>query len=60
MISRLTFVAVSLAVLTTASLAFAAESRHDARTHAEPAPVTKTVQLERVVITAKRLPQGAL
>lgn len=54
MISRLTTLAVSFAVLTTASLAFAASSYESAPVAAKPAQV---LQLERVVIVGKRLPQ---
>ena len=56
MISRLSAIAACFAVLATASLAFATGSRDDAsatQAVAAPAPV---VQLERVVVTAKRLP----
>ena len=55
MTSRLTAVAAFFAVLATASLAYAAELRY-------PAPATsatvqaQVVQLERVVVTATRLP----
>lgn len=60
MISRLTSFAVAFAVIGAASLAFAAEAREDvlaARAAKAAAPV---VQLERVVITAQRLPQAGL
>ena len=56
MTSRLTALAACFAVLATASLAFAAGSRGDPfATHATAAP-SPVVQLERVVVTAKRLP----
>jgi len=61
MISRLTAHAVIFAILGTASLAFAASLQQDmsgtsaATTSAKP---VRIIQLERVVITAKRLPQA--
>jgi hypothetical protein len=60
MISRLTAHAVIFAVLGTASLAFAASLHQDAPM--APSAASKqirVVQLERVVVTAKRLPQAA-
>lgn len=61
MISRLTAIAACFAVLAAVSLAFAAEARQGAgaadRATAQP---VRTVQLERVVITGKRLPQASL
>jgi len=57
MTSRLTAFAALFAVLATASLAVAANLRHDARpSGSAAAPV---VQLERVVVTAKRLPSAS-
>ena len=57
MISRLTALAATFAILATASLAFAANTRHDA---ASPAPAAtspvRIEQLERVVVMVKRLP----
>lgn len=53
MISRLTTIATLFAVLSAASLAIAAEARQAAAAKAEAMPV---VQMERVVITGKRLP----
>lgn len=58
-ISRLTAVAATFAVLATASLAFAAETRPDASTVRPAAGSLRVVQLERVVIVAKRLPTAA-
>ncbi|MES1161531.1 MAG: hypothetical protein ABUL50_00535 [Rhizobacter sp.] len=60
MISRLTAHAVLFAVLGTASLAFAASLHQEApmATSAETKQI-RVVQLERVVVTAKRLPQAA-
>jgi hypothetical protein len=60
MISRLSAVAATFAVLATASLAFASGVHQDA----VPAPAgansaVRVVQFERVVITAKRLPGEA-
>lgn len=62
MISRLTAIAAAFAaaltVLATASLAFAAEARQgDSLTQQAAAKPVRSIQLERVVITAKRLPQ---
>jgi hypothetical protein len=55
MISRLTAFAALFAVVTTASLAYAAnvQQHHRSVAACEPLPV---VQLERVVITGKRIP----
>jgi len=59
MISRLTAHAVIFAILGTASLAFAASLQQEASTNAAAsAKPVRVVQLERVVITAKRLPQA--
>ena len=59
MISRLTAVAAAFAILATASLAVAAGSRQvvSEATAAAKAPV-RVVQLERVVVIGKRLPQA--
>ena len=57
MISRLSAFAAIFAIVTTASLAFAASSHEAAQPGA--AKLARVVQLERVVITAKRLPQVA-
>ncbi len=61
MISRLTAFAATFAVLATASLAFAASvhlpEASMRRIAVEPMPV---VQLERVVITGKRVPPSTL
>lgn len=51
MISRLTSLAVAFAVTAAATLAFAAEARQH---RDEVRAATPVVQLERVVITAKR------
>ncbi len=61
MISRLTTVASAFAVLATASLGYAAGVQHAApvASVASVKPV-RIVQLERVVITAKRLPQPTI
>ena len=62
MISRLTTFATVFAVLATASLGYAA-SLPQASNHAaasDTAKPVRVVQLERVVITAKRLPQAAI
>lgn len=58
MTSRLTAIALIFTVFSTASLAVATTLRHD--TPAAPAAKqVRVVQLETVVITAKRLPQAA-
>ena len=56
MTSRLTAIALLFAVFSTASLAVATTLRHDA----PAAKQVRVVQLETVVITAKRLPQASL
>lgn len=55
MISRLSAIAFCFAVLATASLAFAAGSLDNASVTHATAAQTQVVQLERVVVTAKRL-----
>lgn len=60
MISRLTALATAFAILGTASLGYAASTRQAA--NEAPAAAAKTVrivQLERVVVTAKRLDANA-
>lgn len=52
MISRLTFATVVTAVLAAASIAFAGDLRATAAKKGQP----EVVQLERVVVTAARLP----
>jgi len=60
MISRLTAIAAVFSVLATASIAFAASARQDAMMEAATsAKQVRIVQLDRVVVTAKRLPQAA-
>ncbi|HWH83831.1 MAG TPA: hypothetical protein VNU71_16485 [Burkholderiaceae bacterium] len=58
MISRLTLSAVVFAVIGTASLAFAATA-HQASTQIS-AKTVRVVQLERVVVTAKRVAPTAI
>jgi hypothetical protein len=62
MISRLSTIAATVAVLAAASLTFAAGAQQDALAvpgvHAAAKDV-RVVQLERVVVIAKRLPQAA-
>ena len=60
MISRLTTIALTVAVLATATLAFAASAGQDAAP-ASPAAdkPAQVLQLERVVIVGKRLPREA-
>ena len=55
MISRLTTIALMFAVFSTASIAVATTLRHDA----PAAKPVRVVELERVVVTAKRLPREA-
>ncbi len=56
MISRLTALAATFAVLATATLAFAASApQRDASARAASAQPMKVIQLERVVITGKRV-----
>ena len=58
MISRLTAIAATFAVLATASLAYAAGSSHQAALAAQSAAKqVRVVQLERVVIVGKRSAQ---
>jgi hypothetical protein len=57
MISRLTAIAATFAVFATASLAVAAGAHHEAP--AAAAKAVRVVQLETVVITAKRQPQAS-
>ena len=56
MISRLTAVAAIFAILAAASLTFAADLPHDVLGTRAAAAQTPVVHLERVVITARRLP----
>ncbi|WP_140634307.1 hypothetical protein [Methylibium rhizosphaerae] len=59
MISRLTAFAATFAVFATASLAFAFEVSQDQAAAVEtPVKVVRTVELPRVEISAKRLPQA--
>jgi hypothetical protein len=58
MTSRLTAIALIFAVFSTASLAVATTLRHDAP-HTPAAKQVRVVELERVVVTAKRLPREA-
>ena len=58
MISRLTAYAATFAVLATASLAFATGVPSGASPLHSPAKQVRVIQLERVVVTAKRLPQA--
>ncbi len=59
MISRLTLSAVIFAVIGTASLGFAASAHQASIESQAAAKQVRVVQLERVVVTAKRLPQEA-
>ena len=59
MISRLSTLAVTFAVLATASLAIAASAQHEALATPAAAKPVRIVQLDTVVIIAKRLPQAA-
>jgi len=62
MTSRLIAIATTavatVAVLASASLAFAGNAGHEVALTRVAAPAVTVVQLERVVITGKRLPQG--
>jgi Flp pilus assembly protein CpaB len=59
MISRLSAIAATFAVLATATLTFAAAARQDVQmAPAAAKPVVRIVQLDPVVVTAKRLPVG--
>jgi hypothetical protein len=55
MISRLTTFAALFAVLATASLSFAASAQHPSGAGVAAAKQVRVVQLERIVIVAKRL-----
>jgi hypothetical protein len=57
MISRLSALAATFAILGTTSLAIAASAHQPV--HAPVAKAIRTVQLERVVVHAKRLKQAA-
>ncbi len=57
MISRLTLSAVIFAIIGTASLALAASAHQAALASQTSAKPVRIIQLERVVVTAKRLPQ---
>jgi hypothetical protein len=60
MISRLTAIAATFAVLATASIAFAASSHLDETPAASTAAKqVRVIELPRVTIVAKRLPQAA-
>ena len=59
MISRLTLSAVVFAIVGTASLAFAASAHQAPLASQVGAKPVRIIQLERVVVTAKRLPQAA-
>jgi Flp pilus assembly protein CpaB len=58
MTSRLSAIALIFAVFSTASLAVATTLRHDA-VNAPAAKQVRVIELERVVVTAKRLPREA-
>ena len=58
MISRLTLSAVIFAVIGTASLAFAASAHQASIGRQAAAKPVRVVQLEHVVVTAKRLPRA--
>jgi ABC-type proline/glycine betaine transport system substrate-binding protein len=60
MISRLTALAATFAVLATASIAFAASAHQGAlEAAAASAKPVRIVQLDTVTVVAKRLPQAA-
>ena len=56
MFSRLIALAASLAIVAAGSFAFTASAQQLAPSAAKP---VRVIQLERVVITAKRLPPGS-
>ena len=59
MTSRLTAIAAVFAILAAASLAYATELRHDVQAAQSAIARPQVVQLERVIVTAKRLPAGS-
>ena len=59
MISRLTALAATFAILTTASLTYAASTRLATLSTPSASKQVRIVQLERVVITAKRADSAA-
>ena len=61
MISRLTALAAVFSICAAASITYAASVQHTAPIVASAsAKPVRIVQLERVVVTAKRLPQAAI
>jgi hypothetical protein len=60
MISRLTALAATFAVLATASLAFAANAHQGRVVATAAAQQVRVVQLERVVVTTKRVLRTAV
>ncbi len=60
MISRLTALASMFAVIATTSLAFAASAHHGKFDTPAAAELVRVVQLERVVVVAKRIPKSAV
>ena len=61
MISRLTAFAAVFSIFAAASLTYAASAQHTAPiASASSAKPVRIVQLERVVVTAKRLPQAGI
>ena len=58
MFSRIAAFAAALAIVAAGSLAFTASAQPSAP-HADAKPAVRVIQLERVVITAKRLDAGA-
>ena len=60
MTSRLTAFAAIFAIISAASLTFAANAQHPAPVAPAAAKQVRVVQLERVVIVAKRLPQQSI
>jgi len=59
MTSHLTAIAAVFAILAAASLAYATEVRHDVPAAQAAIARPQVVQLERVIVTAKRLPAGS-
>jgi hypothetical protein len=60
MISRLTALAATFAVITTTALAFAASAQQGRLETSAAAEAVRVVQLETVVVVGKRLPKSAV
>jgi hypothetical protein len=60
MISRLTALAATFAVITTTALAFAASAQQSRLDNSAAAETVRVVQLETVVVIGKRIPKSAV